>query len=168
MIEIVIRIFTNLWPFLWEMMIGNRPFKEAIHTHRKQIITIVLIIVSVLMNALTIPKIISISSDYVILERKYKSLRDSPRGDLLDPDEAKKLIEENNALKAQVDLLVSKMPTEQQKKIADELKSLPIPAVKAPRHNRVDNPSTAQPKLGEDERVEDMRDFFNDLKKNEQ
>jgi outer membrane biosynthesis protein TonB len=69
-----------LFPFIKEMILGEKSIKEALKTNKMRVFLIGLILLSFFLNMFTLPKLVKISADYVILDRKYKELEDKYKG----------------------------------------------------------------------------------------
>lgn len=63
-----------LWPFLKEMILGDRSLKEAIKHHKWRVLLLGTVILSIVLNFLTIPRLLSLAHDHVELKRKYVTL----------------------------------------------------------------------------------------------
>lgn len=63
-----------LWPFLKEMILGDKTLKEALRHHFWRVVLMGLIILSIALNFLTIPRLLAISYDHVELKRRYAEL----------------------------------------------------------------------------------------------
>lgn len=63
-----------LWPFLKEMILGDRSLKEAIKHHKWRVLLLGTVILSIVLNFLTIPRLLSLAHDHVELKRKYATL----------------------------------------------------------------------------------------------
>lgn len=74
------KLITFLFPFIKEMILGEKTIKEALKTNKMRVFLIGLILLSFFLNMFTIPKLVKISADYVILDRKYKELDERFKG----------------------------------------------------------------------------------------
>lgn len=74
------KLITFIFPFIKEMILGEKTIKEALKTNKMRVFLIGLILLSFFLNMFTIPKLVRISADYVILDRKYKELEDKFKG----------------------------------------------------------------------------------------
>lgn len=63
-----------LWPFLKEMVLGNKTLKEALKTNFWRVVLLAAIVVSVALNFFTIPRLLEISYAQVELKRKHSAL----------------------------------------------------------------------------------------------
>jgi hypothetical protein len=72
---LIFRIIGFLWPFLKEMILGDKTLKEALKSHKGRVLLIAGIILSVCINFFAIPRLVDISSKYVLLKREYESLQ---------------------------------------------------------------------------------------------
>lgn len=154
------RLILLIWPFLWEMLIGDKPLKQAIFTHKKQILIILLICGSIVLNGFLLPRLIMISKDYVELQREYKAVLAKQDG---SPENRKRFDElttaainykqENAELKNKIqDLILNQCYSEQTPKQSN-------------RHNRPPEDAPVVDKITNNDRQNDMRRFFDKLKK---
>lgn len=74
------KLITFIFPFIKEMILGEKTIKEALKTNKMRVFLIGLILLSFFLNMFTIPKLVKISADYVILDRKYKELDERFKG----------------------------------------------------------------------------------------
>lgn len=63
-----------LWPFLKEMLLGDKTVGEALKTNKMRVLLLFLILGSFGMNLLVAPRLYAISSQYIELEREHKQL----------------------------------------------------------------------------------------------
>ena len=63
-----------LWPFLKEMVLGDKTLSEALKTNKMRVLLLFLIVGSFAMNFFVVPRVYEISSQYVELEREHKKL----------------------------------------------------------------------------------------------
>lgn len=68
------KLIAFLFPFVKEMILGEKTIREAIRTNKMRVFLIGLILLSFFLNIVFIPKLVKISADYVILDRKYKEM----------------------------------------------------------------------------------------------
>jgi hypothetical protein len=67
---IILRIFIFIWPFIKEMVLGDKTLKTTIITYKKRVLLITLIFISFGMNLFTIPRLFVISNQYLNLMKK--------------------------------------------------------------------------------------------------
>lgn len=72
------RIVAIFWPFLKEMILGDKTLPQAMRRHRGRLFILGMIFFSLFLNAFAVPRLLKISSDYVILNRKYQQLTHAP------------------------------------------------------------------------------------------
>jgi|SRR6185312_1317547 len=72
------KLIAFLFPFIKEMILGEKTVQEAIRTNKVRVFLIGLILLSFFLNIVFIPKLVKISADYVILDRKYKEMGQHP------------------------------------------------------------------------------------------
>lgn len=70
------KLITFLFPFIKEMVLGEKTIREALRTNKMRVFLIGLILLSFFLNIVLVPKLVRISADYVILDRKYKELEE--------------------------------------------------------------------------------------------
>lgn len=68
-----------LWPFLKEMVLGDKTLSEAIKTNKMRVLLLFLILGSFAMNLFVVPRVYDISSQYVELEKEHKKLTDATK-----------------------------------------------------------------------------------------
>lgn len=68
-----------LWPFLKEMLLGDKTLSEAIKTNKMRVLLLFLILGSFAMNLFVVPRVFDISSQYVELEKEHKKLVDATK-----------------------------------------------------------------------------------------
>lgn len=69
------KLISLLFPFVKEMVLGEKTLREALKTNKMRVFLIFLIMFSFFCNIFFIPKLIRVSTDWVILEKKYKELQ---------------------------------------------------------------------------------------------
>ena len=62
------------WPFIKEMILGDKTVAQAVKTHKLRVALIALIFGSFALNIYVIPKTVEISSKYLELEKNHKKL----------------------------------------------------------------------------------------------
>ena len=68
---LVFKVIGLLFPFIKEMILGEKTVKEAIKTNKLRVLLIGAICLSILLNFLTIPRLVQISARHVALQKKY-------------------------------------------------------------------------------------------------
>lgn len=68
---LVFKAIAFFWPFLKEMILGEKTIRESLKSHKGRLLLIGVILASFGLNAFTIPKLIKISAAHVELQRKY-------------------------------------------------------------------------------------------------
>jgi hypothetical protein len=74
----VFKFLSFLFPFIKEMVLGDKTVKEALKTNKTRVLVLVLILASFAMNFWLVPKIIRISAYAVSLEHKLDDAKDVP------------------------------------------------------------------------------------------
>lgn len=72
--KIFIKLLPYIWPFLREMVLGNKSIFAALRDNKKKVFFITLVIVSFGLNFLTVPRLLTMSMQYVTLDKRYKEL----------------------------------------------------------------------------------------------
>ncbi|MDR3392327.1 MAG: hypothetical protein P4L77_11395 [Sulfuriferula sp.] len=68
------KLISMLFPFIKEMVLGEKTVREAFKTNKMRVFMLGLIMFVFFGFAFTLPKLIRISADYVMLEKKYNTL----------------------------------------------------------------------------------------------
>ena len=90
---LTLKVVAFLWPFLKEMLLGDKSILETIRGAKNRLALVVLILVSLILNAFTIPRLVEISSEYLSLHKKHEEA-----------------LKEVSALKSKVDKLLADNP----------------------------------------------------------
>lgn len=69
------KLLTYIWPFVKELMLGDKTLVEAFKTNKKKVFMTVIIMLSFAINIFIIPKLLTISGQHVILQREHEKLR---------------------------------------------------------------------------------------------
>jgi hypothetical protein len=69
------KLISLLFPFIKEMVLGEKSLREALKTNKMRVFLVFLIMFSFFCNVFFTPKLIRVSADLVILEKKYKELQ---------------------------------------------------------------------------------------------
>lgn len=72
--KIFLKVLPYMWPFIREMVLGRKSLLAAVRDNKKKVFFITLIIVSFGLNFLTVPRLFSMSVQYVTLDKRYKEL----------------------------------------------------------------------------------------------
>lgn len=70
----LIQTIRFLWPFLKEMILGDKSLVEALRYHFGRVLVMAVIVLSIALNFFTIPKLLALSYDHVELKRNYAAL----------------------------------------------------------------------------------------------
>lgn len=154
------RVLVLIWPFLWEMLIGDKPLKKAIFTHKKQILIILLICGSIVLNGFLLPRLVMISKDYVELQRDYQAVLAKQDG---SPENRKRFDELSNAAinyKQENAELKNKI----QDLILNQCYSDQVPK-EANRHNKTEGVVRVETEKKPTEVIKSTKDRREDLKK---
>jgi hypothetical protein len=71
------KIMSLLWPFIKEVVLGEKTVLETFKTNKKKLFGIALIIASIGLNYFAVSKVIVVSREYITLMKKYKALESS-------------------------------------------------------------------------------------------
>jgi len=74
MFSVTLKVLRFLWPFVREMVLGEKTLPEAVKTNKGRVFIIGLIFVSFVTNLYIVPKVWSISSDYIDLKKTHEAL----------------------------------------------------------------------------------------------
>ena len=74
MFTLTMKVLRFLWPFIREMVLGEKTLKQAVKTNKGRVFIIGVIFASFVTNFYIIPKVWSISSDYLELKKNYEIL----------------------------------------------------------------------------------------------
>lgn len=69
------KLLPFIWPFVKELMLGDKTVMEAFKTNKKKVIMTALIMLSFAVNIFIIPKLITISGQHVMLQREHEKLQ---------------------------------------------------------------------------------------------
>lgn len=97
MFNFVIGIIKFTIPFIKEMIIGKNSWRYAIRRNKIKIIFFLLVILSFILNWVTIPRIVILSTDYLQLQKENKVLLEAPKkcmNDLADLQHSHLVIKE--------------------------------------------------------------------------
>jgi hypothetical protein len=67
-----IKTILFIWPFLKEMVLGNKSLAEAVKTNKLRVLFMALIVLSIGMNFFTVTRLVGLSLDYVTLKREHE------------------------------------------------------------------------------------------------
>jgi hypothetical protein len=68
------KLVAFIFPFIREMILGEKSLREAVKTNKMRVFVIFLIMLSIFMNFFFLPKLVRVSADYVMLEHQYQTL----------------------------------------------------------------------------------------------
>lgn len=66
----LIKVLVFLWPFIKEMILGGMSIKDAIRTNKRSVFIFIVITLSLILNILTVSRLIVITNDYIELKNK--------------------------------------------------------------------------------------------------
>jgi len=72
------KILTMLWPFVKEMLFGQKKAGQILTEHKAMVAMMVLIVASVALNAFLIKRVVGISQEYLILKKHVKEVESAP------------------------------------------------------------------------------------------
>jgi hypothetical protein len=70
----LVKTLAFIWPFLKEMFLGDKTLKEAIKTNKMRVVIAVGILLSIAFNFVALPRLVTLTYDYVNLKRKHDEL----------------------------------------------------------------------------------------------
>lgn len=73
-LKIFFKIIPYIWPFLREMVLGNKPILKAMRDNKKKLFFILLILFSFGLNFVAVPRLVTMSMQYIALDKRYKEL----------------------------------------------------------------------------------------------
>lgn len=73
-LKIFFKLLPYIWPFVREMVLGKKPLLIALRDNKKKLFFITLILISFGLNFVAIPRLVSMSMQYIALEKRYKEL----------------------------------------------------------------------------------------------
>jgi hypothetical protein len=76
--KIFLKVLPYIWPFIREMVLGRKSILAALRDNKKKVLFISLVLFSFCLNFLTIPRLLSLSAQYVALEKRYKDVQTHP------------------------------------------------------------------------------------------
>lgn len=85
----VIKILQALWPFIKEMVLGERSLKQALTNNKKRVAFIVLVFTSIALNIVTLPRLFTIAKQHLALIKDMEK-KDKEIEELKKPKEVKK------------------------------------------------------------------------------
>ncbi len=71
------KILPFIWPFVKELMLGNKTLAEAFKDNKKKVLMTLIIMLSFALNIFVIPKLITISGQHILLQREHDKLQAS-------------------------------------------------------------------------------------------
>lgn len=71
---LIFKALAFVWPFLKEMLLGDKSISEALRSAKGKLAVAVFVTASIVLNAFTIPRLVEISSDYISLRKKHEDV----------------------------------------------------------------------------------------------
>lgn len=68
----IFKILTFLWPFIKELVLGEKTVRQAIRSNRWKLVLTIVICISFVVNLLAVPRLVVMANDYVKLNKKYE------------------------------------------------------------------------------------------------
>lgn len=65
------------WPFIKEMILGRNSLRYALRKNRVRLAFFLAVILSFVLNWVTIPRLFTISNNYIVMEREFKATRET-------------------------------------------------------------------------------------------
>lgn len=69
------KIITWLWPFIWEIVLGDVSFKEAIKTNKKKVAFVIAVIAQSVVLFWGMNRLVAVSAEHVALKKSYDQLK---------------------------------------------------------------------------------------------
>jgi hypothetical protein len=63
-----------IWPFLRELVLGEKTLKQAVQSNKIRVLAIGIIFLSLALNFFALPRLVSITNEYLTLSKKYKDV----------------------------------------------------------------------------------------------
>jgi hypothetical protein len=127
-LKIFFKLIPYIWPFLREMVLGNKPILKAVRDNKKKLLFLALILFSFGMNFVMLPRLVSMSMQYIALEKKhneleakYKAVSTLPKPTKEVKPEPRPIVEEIPVQKFPVMEKVEKKKTKEQIRADKEL-----------------------------------------------
>lgn len=73
-LKIFFKIIPYIWPFIREMVFGNKPILKAMRDNKKKVFFAMLILFSFGLNFVAVPRLVTMSMQYIALDKRYKEL----------------------------------------------------------------------------------------------
>lgn len=67
----ILKVLAFLWPFIKEMVLGDKTLKEAIKDNKKKVLLALMILASIGLNFFAISRLVVVSKDFVVLQKKH-------------------------------------------------------------------------------------------------
>lgn len=74
-LSLFVKMMPYLWPFIREMIFGKKSIWSAFRDNKKKVLFAVLVVFSIGLNFVLVPRSVQLSIQYVNLERKYIELQ---------------------------------------------------------------------------------------------
>ena len=71
---LVFKILTMLWPFIKEMLFGQKTVAQILKEHKGLVVVVVITGLLLMTNMFLMKRIVAISHDYITLQKKYAQL----------------------------------------------------------------------------------------------
>lgn len=140
------KLLPFIWPFVKELILGNKTVAEAFKDNKKKVLLTGVIMASFAINIFAIPKLVSMASAHVILQR------------------------EHDHLQTQYNELKNTSPIQGGKAVAgvEDPPRQPVQQEETPAHVSVSKPAHPSTSAPKDDRLEAMRKHFDELKRLEE
>lgn len=73
------KIITWLWPFIWEIVLGDVSFKEAIKTNKKKVAFVIAVVIQSIALVWVANRLVAVSAEHVSLKKSYEAMRSKAR-----------------------------------------------------------------------------------------
>lgn len=136
------KLLPFIWPFVKELMLGDKTIIEAFKDNKKKVFMTAVIMLSFAINIFVIPKLLAISSQHVILQREHEQLQ----AQFLE-------LKNTSPIKGGKTVAVLEDPPRQ-----------PVQQEETPAHVSTSKPAHPSTSAQTDDRIKAMRKHFDDLR----
>lgn len=74
---VMLNVIKLTWPFFKEMIIGRNSLRYAMRKNRVKVLFFFVVMLSFVVNWITVPRLFMISSDYIKLEKEFKATKET-------------------------------------------------------------------------------------------
>jgi type II secretory pathway component PulC len=144
---LIIKIIQALWPFIKEMVLGDKTVAQVVKNNKSKLLFILLIFSSISLNVFAVPRMVAMAKTYLELVQKHKET-------------------EANLVKAQDQIRLLEA-TQKQKPKKDNPEEVPEIVVKHPKPPVKAKPTKLESDLAA-KRADALKEHFDKIKKREE